>query len=40
MMLKEPDKKFSGDIGEYWIEYVDAYQQMARDYNLSQALKH
>ena len=39
MCLKDADRKFSGSIGECWIEYVDDYKQIARDYNLSVSQK-
>ena len=32
MRLKDRDKKFSGDVGECWQEYVDEYRQVSRDY--------
>ncbi|CDF36767.1 unnamed protein product [Chondrus crispus] len=35
MRMKEKEKKFSGDLGESWMEYVDDYLQISRDYNLS-----
>lgn len=35
MRQKDNDKKFSGDIGECWMEYFDEYQQIARDYKLT-----
>lgn len=35
MRLKDADKKFSGELGECWMEFVDDYQQVAIDYNLS-----
>eukprot|EP00171_Calliarthron_tuberculosum_P002786 IDg2786t1 len=35
MRFRERDSKFSGDLGESWIEYVAEYQQVARDYALS-----
>lgn len=37
MRLKEKEKKFSGDIGEFWYEFVDEYQKISRDYKLSQS---
>lgn len=39
MRLKDSEKKFSGDLGQCWIEYVDEYQQISRDYNLSASQK-
>lgn len=39
MRLKDTDKKFSGDLGECWHEFVDDYQQISRDYNLSATQK-
>ena len=35
MRLKENDKKFSGELGQSWMEFVDEYLQMCRDYSLS-----
>lgn len=35
MRLKDNDKKFSGDLGENWMEFVDEYTQIARDYSLN-----
>ena len=35
MRLKDNEKKFSGDLGENWMEFVDEYSQVARDYNLN-----
>lgn len=34
MRLKDSGKKFSGDLGECWMSYVDEDQQVAADYNL------
>lgn len=39
MRLKERDKKFSGPLGESWMEYVDEYLQVCRDYALSPTQK-
>eukprot|EP00171_Calliarthron_tuberculosum_P003360 IDg3360t1 len=39
MRFKERDSKFSGDIGQSWIEYVAEFQQVARDYGLSPTQK-
>lgn len=39
MRLRDNDKKFSGDIGECWMEFVDEYQQIARDYKLTATQK-
>lgn len=35
MQLKDTENEFDGDLGEYWSEYADSYQQIAKDYNLS-----
>lgn len=35
MRLKNMEQKFSGDLGECWQKYVDAYNQIARDYKLN-----
>ena len=35
MRLKEKDKKFGGELGESWMEYVDEYLQICKDYSLS-----
>lgn len=40
MRLKDSDKKFTGNLGECWMEFVDEYQQIARDYKLSQTQKY
>lgn len=37
MRLKDKEKKFSGELGESWLEFVDEYLQICRDYSLSQA---
>lgn len=39
MRLKDSEKKFSGDIGECWHEFVDDYNQVSRDYKLSATQK-
>lgn len=39
MRLKNNKQKFSGDLGECLHEYVDQYNQIARDYKLSAAQK-
>lgn len=39
MRLKDKDKKFSGDLGESWMEFVDDYLQMCRDYSLTHVQK-
>ena len=39
MRLKDKDQKFSGDLGESWMEYVDDYLQLCRDYSLSPTQK-
>lgn len=36
MRFRDPASKFSGNLGEAWMEYVAEYQQVARDYDLSQ----
>ncbi|OSX74486.1 hypothetical protein BU14_0287s0005 [Porphyra umbilicalis] len=35
MRFRDPSVKFSGNLGESWMEYVAEYQQVARDYDLS-----
>lgn len=35
MRLKDKEKKFNGDLGECWHEFVDEYEQMSIDYNLT-----
>lgn len=30
MRLKVSEKKFNGDLGSYWLEYVDEYEQIAQ----------
>lgn len=37
--LKDADKKFSGDLGECWMDFLDEYQQISRDYKLNPAQK-
>lgn len=37
--LKDRDKKFSGALGESWMEFVDKYIQVYRDYALSPTQK-
>lgn len=37
--FRDKDQKFSGDLGESWLEYVAEYQQVARDYGLTPAQK-
>ncbi len=39
MRFKDNASKFSGDIGEAWMEYVAEYQRVARDYNLTPTQK-
>lgn len=39
MRLRDNEKKFSGELGDSWMEFVDEYLQMSRDYNLSPAQK-
>ena len=39
MRPKERDKKFSGDLGESWMEFVDEYSQISRGYNLNPSQK-
>ncbi|KAK1863391.1 hypothetical protein I4F81_005947 [Pyropia yezoensis] len=36
MRFRGASSKFSGNLGEPWMEYVAEYQQVARDYDLSQ----
>lgn len=36
MRFRDASSKFSGNLGEAWMEYVAEYQQVARDYDLSQ----
>lgn len=35
MRLKDSDQKFSRDLGECWMNFVDDYSQVSRDYGLS-----
>lgn len=35
MRLKDVDQKFSSDLGEFWQDNVDEYDQVENDYNLS-----
>lgn len=35
MRFRDSGAKFSGDIGESWMEFVAEYQQVARDYSLT-----
>ena len=35
MRLRDRDKKFSEALGESWMEFVDEYMQVCRDYSLS-----
>ena len=35
MRLKDSEKKFSGYLGENWMEFVGQYSKVARDYNLN-----
>lgn len=35
MRLKDADKKFSGDIEEFWMDYVDDYLHISTYYALS-----
>lgn len=39
MRFKDSDTKFSGDIGQYWMEFVSEYHQVARYYNLAPSQK-
>lgn len=39
MRFKDDSAKFSGSIGECWGEFVAEYQQVARDYNLTESHK-
>ena len=34
MRVKNIDEKFSGELGSSWMEFVDEYLQMGRDYSL------
>lgn len=36
MRLKDQDKKFTGELGECWSEFVDHYVQVCNDYSLTQ----
>ncbi len=36
MRFRDASTKFSGNLGEAWMEYVAEYQQVARDYDLNQ----
>lgn len=33
--LKDNEKEFKGDLGECWREYVDEYEKISLDYNLT-----
>lgn len=35
MRLKAAEARYSGDTAECWKEYADVFNQMARDYRLS-----
>jgi len=39
MRFKDKAAKFSGGLGEAWMEYVADYQQVSRDYNLTSSQK-
>lgn len=39
MRLKQRENKFSGDLGEAWMEFVDEYLQISRDYSLTPVQK-
>lgn len=39
MKMKYNEKKFSGDIGECWHQFVDEYQKISWDYKFSQFQK-
>lgn len=39
MILKDSDKKFSGELGECWMDLVDQYSQVSRDYGLNPSQK-
>ena len=39
MRLKDRDKKFSGDLSDSWMEYVDDCLQLCRDHSLSPSQK-
>lgn len=39
MRLKDSDAKFHGDLEQCWHEYVDSYNQLSQDYNLSDKQK-
>lgn len=39
MRLKEREKTFSADLGESWVEFVDEYSHISRDYNLNPSQK-
>lgn len=36
MRLKDFEKKFSGDLGECWQDWVDEYNQVAKGYKLDE----
>lgn len=39
MRLKDSDAKFHGDLEQFWHEYVDGYNQLFLNYNLSDKQK-
>ena len=39
MRLKDREKRFSGALGGSWMEFVDEYMQVCRDYSLSPTQK-
>lgn len=39
MKFKDSDKKFSWDVGEFWVGYVDEYGKLSIDYGLSEDQK-
>lgn len=39
MQLKDADKNLSGDLRQCWMEFVNEYQRIARDYKLNPARK-
>ena len=39
MRLGERDRKFSGDLGESWMEYGVDHPQLSRDYSLTPSQK-
>lgn len=39
MYFKDTEKKFSGGLTEYWMDFVDDYAQISIDYRLSERQK-